>query len=236
MYSRLSYYSPPGPCGYLPGRVWRYENVTGRFTAAEYMARLDQGWRRFGHNMFRPACPSCRMCQSLRVPASTFRPDRSQRRAWKANHDVVVTVGSPALSDSKRELYEKFHWYRHEEKGWPLAGEDALEWMVVNPFPTEEWCYRLDDRLIGVGYVDRLSGGLSAIYFFHDPEERARSLGTFNVLSILEAARVRQLPYVYLGYYVEGYQSAAYKSRFRPNEVLGADGVWKPFHAAPGGP
>jgi leucyl-tRNA---protein transferase len=101
--------------------------------------------------------------------------------------------------------------------------------MVDNPFPTEEWCYYIGERLVGVGYVDVLPEGLSAIYFYYDPAERQRSLGTYNVLAILEAARQRQLPHVYLGYYVAGYRSLEYKARFRPNEVLGRDGVWQPF-------
>jgi arginine-tRNA-protein transferase len=96
-------------------------------------------------------------------------------------------------------------------------------------FPTEEWCYDVGDRLVAVGYVDQLPDGLSAIYFFHDPGERHRSLGTFNVLALLAVARERRLPYVYLGYYVEGCRSLEYKGRFRPNEVLAPDGAWHPF-------
>jgi arginyl-tRNA--protein-N-Asp/Glu arginylyltransferase len=72
----------------------------------------------------------------------------------------------------------------------------------------------------------RLEGGLSAIYFFYDPDQRHRSLGTWNVLSIIEEARRRALPYVYLGYYVEGCQSMAYKIRFAPNQLRQDDGTW----------
>jgi arginine-tRNA-protein transferase len=100
---------------------------------------------------------------------------------------------------------------------------------VDNPFATEEWSYYAGNRLIGVGYVDRLPGALSAIYFFHDPDERRRSLGTFNVLAILEAARAQRIPYVYLGYYVEGCRSLEYKARFKANEVLAPDGTWQPL-------
>ena len=93
----------------------------------------------------------------------------------------------------------------------------------------EEWRYLLNGRLVGVGYVDALPDGLSAIYYFSDPDERSRSLGTFNVLSIIEEAGRRGLPWVYLGYYVKGCRSVEYKARFAPNEVLGADGTWGPF-------
>jgi arginine-tRNA-protein transferase len=67
------------------------------------------------------------------------------------------------------------------------------------------------------------------MYFFHDPDERDRSLGTYNVMSILRAAAEWELPHVYLGYYVAGCRSLEYKARFRPNETLQPDGTWQPF-------
>ena len=98
-----------------------------------------------------------------------------------------------------------------------------------NPFPTQEWCYFLDGRLVGVGYVDDLPQGLSAIYFFYDPAHRNRSLGTWNVLNVIDVAAARGIPHVYLGYYVAGCQSMAYKTRFVPNQILGEDGRWHDF-------
>ena len=194
------------------------------------MDRLRQGWRRFGPVIFRPECPSCRMCQSLRVPVTTFLPRESQRRAWNKNQGaVILRIDSPSVSAAKLDLFAKFLQHGHEAKGWPADNGDQLGLMIANPFPTEEWCYYLDDRLIAVGYVDALPEGLSAIYFYWDPAERHRSLGTYNVLSILASARERGLPHVYLGYYVEGCRSLDYKGRFRPNEVLGGYGSWEPF-------
>jgi arginine-tRNA-protein transferase len=48
-------------------------------------------------------------------------------------------------------------------------------------------------------------------------------------MAMMSAARERGLPYVYLGYFVEGCRSLEYKSRFRPNEVLSDGGAWIPF-------
>ena len=84
------------------------------------------------------------------------------------------------------------------------------------------------DRLVGVGYVDVLDEGLSAIYFFHDPREAKRSLGTLNILHLMEAARQRGRSHVYLGYYVNGCRSLEYKARFKPNEIF-TGSTWEPF-------
>jgi arginyl-tRNA--protein-N-Asp/Glu arginylyltransferase len=233
MESLLLYSPPPSPCGYLPDQRWQlsYE-IVSQMTAAEYEERLRSGWRRFGHSLFRPECPTCRGCRSLRVPVAAFRPDRSQRRA-AANGDVKMFVGDPAVSRAKLDLYDKFHAFQHATKDWPDHGaeevSDYVGSFVDNPFVTEEWCYYLGDRLVGVGYVDRLPRGLSAIYFFHDPDERRRSLGTYNVTAVIRRAAELGLPHVYLGYYVAGCRSLEYKARFRPNEILDPGGEWRPF-------
>ena len=102
--------------------------------------------------------------------------------------------------------------------------------LLENPFRTEEWTYYLGNRLIAVAYVDALPEALSAIYCYHDPTEGARSLGTFNILSLLASARDRGLPHVYLGYNVAGCRSLEYKRNYRPNEVLRPDGTWEAFN------
>jgi len=98
---------------------------------------------------------------------------------------------------------------------------------VNNPIPTEEWCYYDQEKLIGVGYVDVVPQGLSAIYYFHDPAYRDWGLGTWNVLNVMSEAKRRHFPFVYLGYYVSGCRSLDYKAKFKPNEVLDPAGLWK---------
>ncbi len=236
MLIQYSFLSPPGPCGYLPEQTWslRYE-VVNSLSSEEFGGRLHAGWRRFGMALFQPQCAACRRCQSIRVPVATFAPDRSQKRARKANDTAVtLTIGAPHVTPEKLELHDRFHEFQSGAKGWPHHGPQSSgtyeDSFVNNPFPTEEWCYRLGGRLIGVGYVDPVPVALSAIYFFYDPEERERSLGTFNVLNVIAEAAKRGLPHVYLGYYVEGCASLEYKARFRPNEVRDPDsGEWVGF-------
>jgi arginyl-tRNA--protein-N-Asp/Glu arginylyltransferase len=231
MASAVSFLTTVSQCEYLPDQIWQLRYDVGpHLHPADYMQRLQQGWRRFGYAMFRPTCPSCRMCQPLRVPATTFRPNPSQRRAWKRNQGhVTVHVGVPILSPDRLDLWTRFHRHGHAAKGWPadVGGDPGL--LLENPFHTEEWTYYVGNRLIAVAYVDALPEALSAIYCYYDPTEAARSPGTFNILSLLAAARERGLPHVYLGYYVAGCRSMAYKRQFRPNEVLGPHGLWEAF-------
>ncbi|HEY1191257.1 MAG TPA: arginyltransferase [Gemmata sp.] len=235
MESLFVFTSAPARCSYLPDRhsALTYE-IVGRLTVEEYQERLKAGWRRFGFSLFRPTCPACTACQSMRVPVAAFRPDRSQRRCRAANEaQVRLEIGMPEVTDEKLDLYDRFHTFQAEHVGWSAHGSksaaDYAESFVDNPFVTQEWCYYLGEKLVGVGYVDRFPEGLSLIYFFHDPDARERSLGTFNVLSALRVAAEEELPHVYLGYFVEGCRSLEYKGRFRPNEVLAAGDRWQPF-------
>jgi len=229
--ARLRFFTEAHRCEYLPEETARFEYlIVDRMSAGEYLEWLRRGWRRFGHALFHPACRSCGACRSLRVPVASFQRHRTLRRVWKANAGrVTIVMGEPSPSAEVRALYEKFHRYQQAAKGWPAPDEQGPNAFLLNPFPTEEWRYLVNGRLVGVGYVDALADGLSAIYYFCDPDERGRSLGTFNVLSIIEEAGRRGLPWVYLGYYVKGCRSLEYKGRFSPNEVLSPDGTWTPF-------
>ena len=228
--------SPPGPCGYLPDQTWslRYDLVRG-MSAAEYADRMHRGWRRFGHALFRPECPSCRKCQPLRVDVNRFTPGRTMKRVAKQNAGTItLKVGRPSVTRQKLDLYDRFHAFQTDFKDWPdrepESPEEYAEAFVDNPFDNEEWCYYLGDRLVGVGYVDAVPDGLSMIYFYYDPDVRDYSPGTWNVLCGIEAAKQRELPWVYLGYFVDGCRSLEYKARYTPNEVYDwAAGEWVGF-------
>ncbi len=232
MISLHTFRSPVRPCSYLPDELASLTyDIVGALRAEEYMILMVEGWRRFGFALFRPECPACQKCLSLRIPVDSFKPDRSQQRAWKKNvGHTRLEIGSPTTTPQKLALYDRFHMYRTATRDWPEHEPEtsaAYETSFVkHPFPTEEWCYYIGDTLVGVGYVDALSGGLSAIYFYYDPAYRDYSLGTYNVLKIIDESRVRRLPQVYLGYYVEGCQSLEYKSKFQPNEVYTARDGW----------
>ncbi len=222
----------PTECEYLPDQLCRRQFIyVSELAADEYMAYLLAGWRRFGRTLFRPRCARCRECRSLRVDTARFRPDRSQRRCRSLNERAIrLEIGRPSVTPEKLALFDRFHAERSESRGWSThdSGDEASHFtsFVDNPFPTQEWCYFLESMLVGVGYVDHLPRGLSAIYFAYDPAYRERSLGTWNVLNLLERSSKLGLPHVYLGYFVAGCTSLAYKARYRPHELLDEQGRW----------
>jgi arginyl-tRNA--protein-N-Asp/Glu arginylyltransferase len=88
--------------------------------------------------------------------------------------------------------------------------------------------------LAGAVLCDRLSDGLSLVYSFYDPELQDRSLGTHIILDHLAYAKSLRLPYVYLGYWIEGSRKMAYKARFLPQERLTRQG-WVRIDEPPAG-
>jgi arginine-tRNA-protein transferase len=87
-------------------------------------------------------------------------------------------------------------------------------------------------RLVGACLTDRQGDGLSMIYSFYEPDHAERSgLGNYIILDHIRRARETGLPYVYLGYWVEGSARMQYKIRYRPLERLGRNG-WERMPAA----
>jgi arginine-tRNA-protein transferase len=76
-----------------------------------------------------------------------------------------------------------------------------------------------------VSIIDLLKDGISAVYTFYDPEP-GQNFGTFNVLWQIQRARTVGLSYLYLGYWIEACGKMAYKSYFRPCELL-TQGTWR---------
>ena len=223
--------SEPEDCPYLPDRKWQLDyDIVNEMTLSEFSDLVRSGWRRFGFSLFRPQCPTCKECQPIRVPVATFSPDRSLKRAAKGNQDLKVEIGQPSITREIYSLYIRHHLSRSQSVGWRIPSPDSsllhLSSLCEGPLRAQQWNFRLDGQLVAVCFVDVLDDGLSAVYSFYDPELESRSLGTFMILSLIERARIDHLPMVYLGYFIEGCRSMRYKARFRPHEILGADGQW----------
>lgn len=224
------------PCPYLPGRLARQIVVLPpRGIPGLYHSFMDLNFRRVGSIYYRPACEGCEECRAVRVLVNEFDPSRSQRRCVDRNAELAVEVGTPVATAEKHELYRRYLETRHDgqmDGSW----EELTESLYDTPPTTLELLYRREGRLLAVGLADAEPGAMSAVYCYFDPDEGARSLGTFNVLTLIDECRRRGTPYLYLGYWVAGSPKMAYKAAFRPHEVLGADGRWQRVSGPPGGP
>lgn len=223
----VSFEAEPEACPYLPGRTARMEwRMATSLPAAQYEQLLQRGWRRFGGTLFRPACQSCRECRSLRVEVGRFASSKSQRRATRRNEQVRVVTQPASVSPQHVELFNAYHADMHRRRGWPAEEIDELEYSWTFLGGAADFAYEMlyyqEERLIGVGLIDLLPASSSSVYFFHDPDWRARSPGTFSLLREIQAARDSGRAHHYLGYWIAGCQSMSYKARFRPHELLSA--------------
>jgi arginine-tRNA-protein transferase len=159
-----------------------------------------------------------------------FEPRKSQRRAARLAARLRREVSAPIVDEARLALYAKWHAGREVQRGWDANPQSrdryALEFAFPHPCAREAAFY--DDeqggRLVGVGLFDATPKALSAAFFFHDPDYARYSLGSANVLSLIDDARSTGRPHVYLGYRVEGCASLEYKGTFRPHELLSERG------------
>jgi len=223
----------PHRCSYLPDRLAALEyRVTPRLDPAEYEELMNQGYRKFGMYLFRPVCEGCRECRPIRIPVARFRPDRSQRRAWKRNQELELRLGPPVADRRRLDLYHRYHEAQADRKGWPVhdrSAEDYNSSFVRNPLPAVEISLWDGEALRAVVITEVTPNVVSGVYHYHDPDLSDRGLGTYCMLQTVELARRLEKTWAYFGFYVAGCGSMEYKARFRPCEIMGADGVWREF-------
>ena len=224
----------PAPCPYLAGRLERkvFTELRGAHADSLNDALSRIGFRRSQTVAYRPSCMDCSACVSVRVVAESFRPNGTQRRNLRRNDDLVVSECRPWATAEQFDLLRRYLGARHPGGGMTQMDESDFAEMVehtpVTSFVIE---YRepgdgiTPGRLVGACLTDRQGDGLSMIYSFFDPEHEARTgLGNFIILDHIRRAALSGLPYVYLGYWVEGSERMQYKIRYRPLEKLARTG------------
>ena len=243
------YLTAPSPCPYLAGKEERkvFTHLVGE-RAGELNNILTQGgFRRSQSIAYRPACEGCRCCVSVRVVAKEFGPTRSMRRITNRNADILSEMKVAVPTSEQYSIFRAYLDSRHRDGGmadmtvldYAMMVEDShietriIEYRRREPSPplpparageARVGVGRQAGDLIAVALTDVLADGLSMVYSFFEPDEGARSLGTFMVLDHIARAQSMGLAYVYLGYWVRGSRKMDYKSRFLPQERLTPDG------------
>ena len=108
--------------------------------------------------------------------------------------------------------------------------EDFKRFLLSSWAQTEFLELRLNSVLLAVAVTDFTQTGLSAVYSFYDPALATRSLGVMAVLSQISLARELGLPYLYLGFWLDGHPKMHYKSTFSALQVR-KHGRWQAWRA-----
>ena len=212
-------------CAYLSDKMVRMnykyiEKASKRFATAV----VNRGWRRFGKYFFYPICKGCNECKSLRINISEFKASKSQRRVIKKNINTQIIVQRPSLSRKYIRLYNKYHAWKSSKDSWrhrEISQKEYFENFVEGAHDFgKEVIYLIDGQIVGVDLIDIVDDGISSIYFYYDPDFADMSLGTYSLLYQIELAKKLKLPYIYLGYWVDGCKAFAYKTNFKPMEIL----------------
>jgi arginine-tRNA-protein transferase len=228
------YLTAPAPCPYLPGRQERkvFTHLIGQRAPQLNDVLTQGGFRRSQNIAYRPACDGCRACVSVRIVVDDFEWTRGFRRVERRNADLVGATLNHTPTAEQYSLFRRYLDSRHGDGG--MADMSVLDYamMVEDTHVTTRMIEyrrrgpdtRINGRgvgeILGVSLTDVLADGLSMVYSFYDPEEDARSLGSFMILDHVRRAKAMGLTYVYLGYWVEGSRKMDYKRRFQPLEYL----------------
>jgi len=225
----------PSPCPYLPGREERkvFAHLPMLEGAAVNDTLTQGGFRRSQNIAYRPACEHCAACVSARLPVGDYSFSRSERRVMARGAGLTRHIVESEATREQFELLRSYLLSRHAGGGmadmnWPdyvaMVEDTAVRTHIV------EYRTRSADEgpglLVACALVDQLADGLSLVYSFFDSDFASSSPGSFIILDHVIQARLLNLPYLYLGYWVQGSEKMDYKARFSPLEVLRPDG-WR---------
>jgi leucyl-tRNA---protein transferase len=234
------YVTAPQPCPYLPGRLERklFTHLTHEKSPVLVDNLLRGGFRRSQNIAYMPYCEGCQGCVSVRVLVDAFEITRSMRRVLETNRDLAAQRKQATPTSEQYSLFRAYIDARHTDGG--MADMSVLDYAmmvedsIIDTFMTE---YRLAgpaspgrhgtparQPLVAAALCDRLSDGISMVYSFYDPEAAKRGLGTYMILDHIAHARTLRLPYLYLGYWINGSPKMGYKQRFQPQERLTSGG------------
>jgi arginine-tRNA-protein transferase len=212
------------PCSYLANEEERLLIALDERlqNSRSYSLLMMEGFRRSGDQTYRPHCPNCNACQSIRVVVDDFKPSKSQKRSLKRNAHFRIST-SDRLKDDYFGLYEKYINTCHQDGSMFPANyqqfKSFLSSKLTKQLFIETWLDVGETKeLICVAVTDVLINGLSAVYTFYHPDFKAHGLGVFSILTQIDFCKKFGIPYLYLGYQIDDCQKMNYKNRYFPYE------------------
>ncbi len=225
--------SHPFDCNYIEGLKEQLLIIQeSQLDSALFEQLLGMGFRRNGNSIYKPRCPSCSACQSIRVVVPEFKISKRQKRTLKNNQDLHWKV-THEVTDAHYTLYEKYIIGRHSDGPmYPPSENQYKDFLLCDWLkPTYIEVYQ-EDKLIGVAVTDVMNNSLSAIYSYFDPDYAKRSLGVYMILLQCELAQQLGKQFLYLGYQIDENRKMNYKRLYRPYQILTANG-WQHIEKEP---
>jgi len=221
----------PQLCQYISGNTERkiLTYLHGEMATLIYGDLLQEGFRRIGSMVYKPACENCSACVSVRIRANEFHPNRGFSRIIRKNADLTAEVCNPQATNEQFEVFRRYQQVRHPESDMSeMTFKDYASMIEETPVFTHLIEYRRDGRLMAACLTDRFEDSFSMVYSFFLPQLKTDSLGTFMILDHVERAKKLEIPFVYLGFWIKNCKKMSYKSRFLPLDALTLQG-WKPL-------
>ena len=197
---------PPRPCPYLPRERASLEIAFDpQLTPSQYGELLRRGYRRFGWQLFRPACRNCQACISMRVLVRDFQLKSSDRRVMRQNQDIHCHLAHAQVTRQHVEPLQsvsRLHACRTR-----LAAANPHHRLLFRSLRQRPCRHRLGMALFPgrpprrCVLMDVAPHAVSLVYFFYDPAWRKHSPGRFSILNQLAHARQQDISYAYLGYW-----------------------------------
>jgi arginine-tRNA-protein transferase len=202
-----------------------YQAMFGPLTDRTMELFLAAGYRRNGNCLYTMHCRACSACIPIRLLPGQFLPDRNQRRVVRKNSDIEVSISKVTMDAEHLSLCGRFLQARYPQEHNNAEGYYGGFFCntIVDSARVD---FRLDGRLVGGSIIDLGENWMNAVYFYFDPDEAARGLGTFNILTLVDLCRELEIEYLYLGYYIKNVRAMSYKQRFRPHELF-LEGKWR---------
>ncbi len=222
------YRTGPTPCPYLSGQTETniFTELKKTHSKHHHETLTRAGFRRSQKIIYRPSCSTCSSCIPIRIVAKQFSANRSERRIIKRNHDLNVKFIKPIATKEHYHIFNSYQQIRHKDGEMAsMKYEDFKDMVEVTDVDTKLLEFRTGlGTLVACCIVDRISDAYSAVYSYYDPKEHNRSLGNFMILWLTKEAINIGLSYVYLGYWITNSNNMAYKTRFKPIEILSSSG------------
>ncbi|KAI5454117.1 Arginyl-tRNA--protein transferase 1 [Naganishia albida] len=158
-----------------------------------------------------------------------------------------VTLVPAAAAMERFELYKRYQEAVHNDKPGKNTISGFNRFLCKNPLgrqripypkpsevseylPTHYGCFhqlhRINGRLIAFSVLDILPGCVSSVYFVWDPDYAWASLGKLSALREAALARefhdagMKDMSWLYMGYYIRTCQKMRYKGEYAPSELL----------------